>query len=503
MAQATNRWGHPTPLQIFDLGEKISQNLVQTPDEFAAMQFKLRLFSTLAIGGQSLQRLASHEASNSSCVRGSAYSSSSYENDWDSPLRFNCPANSAITNLRSRHDNGKEDREWKFGCSSLCSTMSQGIQSGWANDWDDTMDFTCPSNSAITGLYSVHDNGKEDRKYKVVCSQPVGAQVSEGSWSGWINDWDDQMDHTCSPGTILTGMYSVHHNGKEDRKWKARCGEIVQATTSECVGSVTYLSTSYVNSMDAKVDFTCPDGALTRMISKHSDGAEDRRWKFGCNSVCGTLSGQTTSGWVNDWDDAMDYSCPSNQVVTGLYSVHNNGKEDREWKVRCATYSEGLTSGQWSDWVNGWDGDMDYACPHNTLITGLKSVHNNGKEDRRFKVKCSGLSTSAPTNAPTAPPPVSGVWTVTRGHGTWDKFTTDTFCGLDTDTFSIGHAHSIWCDSKHGTTAQVVVNQDGLTLSSGWYCSNQGSTSIQANPTFDATRGSECENKHHIEDDGQ
>ena len=110
--------------------------------------------------------------------------------------------------------------------------------------------------------------------------------------------------------------------------------------------------------------------------------------------------------------------------------------------------------------------------------------------------------TVSPTSAPTTAP-VLGMWTVTRGHDSWDKHTTDTVCGLDNDVFSIGHVASNHCTRVHGTTAQVLVNQDGLRRSEGWFCSNQGSTSVQAHPTFDATRGGECEDFHHTADDGQ
>eukprot|EP00666_Eupelagonemidae_sp_cell4sb_P012721 gene12721-21265_t len=48
-----------------------------------------------------------------------------------------------------------------------------------------------------------------------------------------------------------------------------------------------------------------------------------------------------------------------------------------------------------SGWANSWDGAMNYTCPHNKVMCGLESYHDNRKEDRRFKVKCCSLTSTA------------------------------------------------------------------------------------------------------------
>ena len=39
-----------------------------------------------------------------------------YENDLDGVLIFQCPHGGAVTGVSSFHDNGKEDRRFKFQC---------------------------------------------------------------------------------------------------------------------------------------------------------------------------------------------------------------------------------------------------------------------------------------------------------------------------------------------------------------------------------------------------
>lgn len=43
------------------------------------------------------------------------------------------------------------------------------------------------------------------------------------------------------------------------------------------------------------------------------------------------------TGYVNSWDGVMNYQCPSGQVMSGMYSVHDNGREDRQFRFYCCT----------------------------------------------------------------------------------------------------------------------------------------------------------------------
>ena len=56
-----------------------------------------------------------------------------------------------------------------------------------------------------------------------------------------------------------------------------------------------------------------------------------------CQAVEHSSVGQSFDGvWANSWDSAKHFECPSGQVLAGAYSIHDNGKEDRVWKFKCA-----------------------------------------------------------------------------------------------------------------------------------------------------------------------
>ena len=42
-----------------------------------------------------------------------------------------------------------------------------------------------------------------------------------------------------------------------------------------------------------------------------------------------------TKDFVNAYDKALEYTCPDNKVLAGVFSVHKNVKEDRRWKFEC------------------------------------------------------------------------------------------------------------------------------------------------------------------------
>ena len=48
------------------------------------------------------------------------------------------------------------------------------------------------------------------------------------------------------------------------------------------------------------------------------------------------MGGSFDGAWTNDNDGAMNFECPSGQVLAGAYSQHHNGAEDRRWKFECA-----------------------------------------------------------------------------------------------------------------------------------------------------------------------
>ena len=70
----------------------------------------------------------------------------------------------------------------------------------------------------------------------------LGVLDSDGDcqWNeGHLNAWDGPIDATCNPGYAVAGFYSVHNNGKEDRKWKMNCCKVVHYSPRISFGKLT------------------------------------------------------------------------------------------------------------------------------------------------------------------------------------------------------------------------------------------------------------------------
>ncbi|KAH9492205.1 Inter-alpha-trypsin inhibitor heavy chain H3 [Bulinus truncatus] len=87
-------------------------------------------------------------------------------------------------------------------------------------------------------------------------------------------------------------------------------------------------SDGYVNDWDQPFNFSCPDGQILSYISSvHSNKKEDRRWEFLCRTA-GRTSSCTDSGYVNKFDEPVVFTCPGDRVMTGVHGYHSDRYED-------------------------------------------------------------------------------------------------------------------------------------------------------------------------------
>jgi len=143
------------------------------------------------------------------------------------------------------------------------------------------------------------------------------------------------------------------------------------------------------NNYDGRLSFLCPVrdgkyGAIRRMESHHSNHHEDRKWHFECSYDVQKAGKCHWTDWVNGWDAQLRYICPNNGYIVGLHSYHDNHREDRRWKIACCEVSAGLEDCRWRT-LNGWDSYMNYNVDKGRVINGLFSWHDNHREDRIWK----------------------------------------------------------------------------------------------------------------------
>ncbi|XP_059141119.1 dermatopontin-like isoform X2 [Physella acuta] len=147
-------------------------------------------------------------------------------------------------------------------------------------------------------------------------------------WShNFLNEYDQPFDFRCPYGSVINYIYSEHHDYFEDRRFEILCRS---QKTTECAHS------GYVNAFDQAVNFICPgDKVMTGIESYHDNHYEDRRFNFQCCKIPDKkLSNCYMTAEVNTWDGPMTLQVPDGHVIQGAHSYHNNYYEDRIWKFQ-------------------------------------------------------------------------------------------------------------------------------------------------------------------------
>merc|ERR1719445_1634024 len=162
-------------------------------------------------------------------------------NAWDGILNYQCPHDQWWWSMKSIYSSPHRDRRFQMTCGKRKDAYEGGrTWSNWANNWDGNMHWSCPENEAISGMYSQHHNGREDRIWKFQCSKVKSPYyITKMEWSGWVNNWRQWSSEGrgcwIDAGNVIAAVYSEHSNNQEDRKWQFRCGAIHKHESGQCV----------------------------------------------------------------------------------------------------------------------------------------------------------------------------------------------------------------------------------------------------------------------------
>ena len=121
---------------------------------------------------------------------------------------------------------------------------------------------------------------------------------------------------------------------------------------------------------------------MYRVQSVHNNRREDRVWNWECRQVAHRGYPRCWhTGFVNDFDQPMFFMCNKDQYIAGVESHHSNHHEDRRWKFLCCSVPHHKTSScRITGFVNEFDGHMNFWAGHGEVITGVFSYHDNHRE---------------------------------------------------------------------------------------------------------------------------
>lgn len=144
-----------------------------------------------------------------------------WQNHYDENLKFSCPTNSVITTMVSIHSNYFGDRVWRFSCDKKVK-LGTSIWSYYRNDYGAYFEFRCPQNFVLTGMGGVHRNEGNDRRYKFRYSRILGKIQGSCKWTDYLNDLDRKLNYNVPCQYYITGIRSSFSKSHEDRQFFLR-----------------------------------------------------------------------------------------------------------------------------------------------------------------------------------------------------------------------------------------------------------------------------------------
>lgn len=254
--------------------------------------------------------------------------------------------------------------------TSIASTFTSPVLSGdfgvppFANPWTDGdagvihytggnvgIGITLPNNllsvngiiESTSGGFKFPDGSIQDTVGITAEADPIFdssivSSITQIDIDNWDNDQVDDADNDptneIETWSTLSGIPADIADGDD-----VGTGDItgVTAGTGLSGGGTTGSVTLNVDtsSIQNRVTGSCISGSSIRVISSsgtvtcESDSTGSGTYQAGTTS-------HVETGYVNDWDATFNYDCPSGKVITGVYAVHDNDKEDRRFKFTCS-----------------------------------------------------------------------------------------------------------------------------------------------------------------------
>lgn len=331
-----------------------------------------------------------------------------WANSYTREVNLSFKNNAMVTGLYGKLHRFHKDRIWKFHYGKA-STPSGPVRcgdprfrSGLLNAFGKPFSFSCPANYAISGFYSRFDRRYRDRQWAIRCCKISNARLEDKSFTEDLNFAGGGLNFKCALDAVLVGLKSAFSFSRKDRVWQAQCARLA----AENAIVLTSQLSGWLNDWDHQLMFGGePNLAITGLYSVHQNGVEDRRWKLRFGPTVGSAlrkKGQSSNKqllclkkqwtvWQNQFHQLLDFTCPSGRLLNGIVSYHDNTREDRRWKFHCCELSSGFSVRQlpWSNLLNKGDGVVDFQCKRSDqAIIGLLSWYDRGTKDRMWKAKC-------------------------------------------------------------------------------------------------------------------
>jgi len=173
------------------------------------------------------------------------------------------------------------------------------------------------------------------------------------------------------------------------------------------------------------------DEVLTSLYSEHDNREEDRKWSFACSKVKGVKFADCS--WTTEKDSYLDKGWTlgnTDTVIVGMKSHRTDNarsmSRDRTYAIKICRVvaTQALAIQQDPDWVNSYDKPLSYTLAKDRFLMRITSQHSNHFEDRIWKFTTGRLCHTDPGQCSTmvhSGKPADGNNLDTKFHNKFEK----------------------------------------------------------------------------------
>jgi len=220
-------------------------------------------------------------------------------NEYDRHQWCLCKPGEKVSKISSVHNNKKEDRKWTLTCSRIEPEFNVPNVNTWYEEtewteydnlirWNGKLE-----NKFLVGMTSVHNNTREDRKFKFFTARSDDWYLTDCVYHQDINDWDRKLQITLGGDEVISYLSSYHSNKHEDRIWIIEVCKLRKKCTE--ISKIQYDT--------VKSDVTREEVFAGRQIFDNKNGQSENSFiatisKTASNSLTESYTFSRTSGWT-------------------------------------------------------------------------------------------------------------------------------------------------------------------------------------------------------------
>ncbi|XP_060676737.1 hemagglutinin/amebocyte aggregation factor-like isoform X1 [Hemiscyllium ocellatum] len=148
------------------------------------------------------------------------------------------------------------------------------------------------------------------------------------------------------------------------------------------------------------MSYVCPrGGSISVIVSQFNNKTDERVWDFACKATFRGIINCSWTDYVNNFDEGINFSCPSESLICGVENLRLPKHKDRKWKFYCCgKYTVCYANCAWTDYVNESREYFSWLVPKGFYLVGAVRYHDSNGNKRRWQYRyCAMFPTVLPT----------------------------------------------------------------------------------------------------------